>query len=287
MSYGVTFINSEGISINLNDGVNCFAMTGISNDLMPEFEFQESSSPLIHGSIINAARIKQRDYLLPIMFIDADRASVLARIRSTAKYLDPRLGDGQLHITSDGIERVLTCRYRSGLSSDGQGEDQYTNYIKGVIDFYASDPYFYAASPTIMQVSGDWSPRSFFPILPVLIANSTNSASATLSNGGDVDAWSIITITGPGSYFCITNHTSGKFIIINTTILAGETLIIDTRPRTRGVRDGNGVNKFDYLSADSALFPMIRGSNFVEIEIVGGSASTSVKVQYTPAFFTV
>ncbi|KPL72256.1 hypothetical protein ADN00_15680 [Ornatilinea apprima] len=287
MSYNVAFTNANGISINLNDRVNTYSMVGISNDLMPGFEFQESSSPLIHGSIVNAARISQRDYLLPIMVIDADRGSVMSRIRTMLSILDPRKGDGQLRITNEGVTRVLNCRYRSGLSSDGTGPDQFTNWIRGVIDFYASDPYFYAASPITLQVSGDWSPYNFFPILPVRFAASSSTVTATLTNSGDVEAWPVITITGPGTHFHVTNHTSGKFIVVDTTLLTGESLIIDTRPRTRSIRDGDGVNRFAYLTPASSLFPMKQGNNQVEVEIVGGNGNTSVTVMYTPAYLTV
>lgn len=56
----------------------------------------------------------------------------------------------------------------------------------------------------------------------------------TLTNPGNVDAYPVITITGPCSNPAITNETTGESITCNIALGNGDTLILDCRPPTRG-----------------------------------------------------
>lgn len=287
MAYSIIFTNPEGVAINLNDQVNTFALVGISNDLMPFFDFQEHMSPLIPGSMVSAVRVQPRDFSLPILIMDASHDTVLARTRQILKLLNPMLGDGVLRIASGSTERVLNCRYRDGITSDGTGDQQFSNYIRSVLTFRAADPFFYSKNSQQLIGTQVATIQNFFPILPVRIATSSAMLVAILNNAGDVEAWPVTVIQGPATNILIQNITTGKHIQINTGLLDDETLTIDTRPRTRSVRDGLGVNRFSAVTPQSAMFSLVKGSNTVSIQITGGNENSRVTITYTPAFLTI
>jgi hypothetical protein len=287
MAYKITFTNSEGVSVNLNDNVNTFALVGVSNDLMPFFDFQEHTSPLIAGSIVTAVRVQSRDFSLPILIMDASRDTALARTRQILRLLNPLLGDGKLTITNGAETRVLTCRYRDGITSDGAGEAQFSNFVRVVLTFRAADPFFYSPAASQLIATQVVSVTNFFPILPVRLATSSNTVEATLTNAGDVDAWPVIQVLGPATKILIQNLSTVKHIEISTTLTASETLTIDTRPRTRSIRDNLGVNRFSTITPQSSIFPLKKGSNRMSLQITGGDANSRVTVTYIPAYLSV
>jgi phage-related protein len=287
MAFDITFTNSEGIVVNLNDQVNTFALVGISNDLMPFFDFQEHTSPMIPGSIVTAVRVQPRDFSLPILISDSNRDTALARTRQMLKLLNPILGDGTLKVVNGNIVRVLTCRYRDGITSDGTGDQQFTNYVKAVLTFRAADPFFYSQNQQQLIGTQVTTLENFFPILPVRLSTSSNIVNAVLNNAGDVDAWPVIVVDGPATNIYIENATTGKHIEIATGLNADEKLTIDTRPRTRSIRDNLGVNRFSAITPQSSMWSLKKGANTVSIQITGGDQNSRVTITYTPAFLTV
>jgi hypothetical protein len=286
----VTFTAPDGTVIDFNDRVNTRLMTGIAGDLMPTFSLIEQQSPAFDGSVFQGAVIAPRDIVIPVHISDVSRPAVLARVRSMLKKLSPQNGDGQLTITSDGIMRVLNCRYKNGLSDDGSGDMQLTNWMKAPLTFRAGDPYFYAPTPIVYTINYAVAGTSFFPIPPMQLYNSNKfqaGGGATIVNGGDVRTWPIITITGPGSNPSITNSANGKTIAFNTTLAAGQVLIIDTSPLKKTVVNGQGVNRFPSLTPASSLFPLEVGNNTVSISYNSANTYSSISFSYKLAYLTV
>lgn len=284
--FEISFITPNGISINLNDKVNTSLIVGLMGDLMPEFDYQEEFAPQIEGSIITAVKAKPRIFSFPIVIFDTSKEAVINRVAGLSKSMDPRLGDGYIKVKHGSNYRILYCRLISGLNSDGIAENQFTDYVKSVLVFKASDPYYYDFTPTLIQVDGDFSPSNFFPILPVQFSSDTTFVTSNINNSGDLDSWAIFTITGSGTRFVITNLTTGKYIDINTTLAGGETITIDCRPRTRSVKDGSGNNVFHYMTPTSKIFPIVPGTNLLKFEIYGGDENSSIVLSYRNSYLT-
>lgn len=285
MAFSAVFTNPNGLSVNLTDNINIYTPIGMDGELMPPFGFQESSSPLIPGSVITAVYVTPRVLAWPLIIRDMNREALLARIREMLSILNPQLGDGQLLVTNGSNSRVLYCRYRGGISAIN--ESQGITTTRQVLNFFAADPFWYAPSSTELTAQQNFAPINFFPVLPITLATSAMTTTAALENDGDVPAYPVITILGPATNVIVTNTTTGKLVEINSSIAAGETITIDARPRTRSVRDQDGDNRFSLLTAESSMWALEIGTNNVEIEISGGDANTRVSVSYTPAYLTV
>lgn len=284
--FEITFTTPNGITLNLNDKVNTSLMVGLMGDLMPEFDHQEEYAPQIEGSIITAVKARPRLFSFPLVVFDTSQDAVLNRVAELAKYMDPRLGDGYLKVKHGSKYRILYCRLTSGFNSDGLGESQFNSYVKTVLVFKASDPYYYDHLPTQIQVDGDFSPKDFFPVFPLQFSSDTTFVTTNLNNSGDLESWAIFRITGAGTRFVITNLATGKYIDVDTEIESGETITIDCRPRTRSVKDGSGNNVFHYMTPTSKIFSIIPGTNQLKFEIYGGDSNSSIVVEYRNSYLT-
>lgn len=118
-------------------------------------------------------------------------------------------------------------------------------------------------------------------------------------NNGDHEAWPVFTITGPGVLSSIENTVTGKYILFNLTVYAGETVTIDLRPGHKSITSNGRGNLMPYV-------PMLPSSDFATFSIVpdpiapGGvnpinigyftmppDARASVYVAFNDAYLTV
>jgi hypothetical protein len=152
---------------------------------------------------------------------------------------------GTVRVTGpDGLQRTLRAR----VTADGPYTMEYDPSDVLVEDFSlaltADDPWWkgpqtftpYGVSAVATPFYG---PSGYGP--PFYISAGNSSGSQPISNPGDVDAWPVWTLTGPLSTFTIT-HPDGGQVAGAPNLLAGEQLVIDTRPgakfATRTAADG-------------------------------------------------
>lgn len=127
----------------------------------------------------------------------------------------------------------------------------------------------------------------FFPIFPLTLVNSSLFASLTVANDGDVVAWPIWTIEGPGSSISIRNQSTGAILsLTGVSLLAGESIQIDTRPNRRSITKA-GVNLFPYLSSTSTLWSLQRGDNGIQVEMGGTTDASRTTLRFTERYLGV
>lgn len=174
------------------------------------------------------------------------------------------------------IGRELRCRPRRAQIP--RDFDQYQRTGLAVVEMFASDRWWYDASDTALSFALGSSPATFFPLFPLRLSSSQVLASTTVNNGGDTVAWPVWTVTGPGSGLTIRNLTTGQQLTVAAALTAGEVLTVDTRPGAKSVIKGTATNLFGSLTG--SLFPLAKGSNTIEISLVGATAASSVGLRY-------
>lgn len=243
------------------------------------------------GEWIDAARPRLRTVTIPIAVDAAFAAGPTTRelLRSLAAALDPTKGTGRLIVANGDDERELLCRYVEGLElDDANATPDLTDY-RGAIKLLGGPYWQQTADESTTYSTG--SPVSFFPLLPIRLAASEVFATETITNLGDVEAWPVWELTGPGDGFVLRNVTTGRAISWAGTLGAGETLTIDTRPRAQSttpktVIDGAGTNRFADLDAWD-FWPLIRGAQTIQLEVVAATAATRITCRHRPQFWTV
>lgn len=247
---------------------------------MPPIAVTRESVPLQPGARFRQARHQVRELTVPILLDDPNPVMQRATLRRLAQILDPVRGAGALRVTAiDGQAREIACRYVSGFEGAMTEATWSPVMARRVLVFQADDPYWYDATPVTAQY-GLSTPSVFFPIFPLVLSASTVLADATLVNDGDVEAWPVWDVAGPGDNLVLRNLTTGRAIVLNSSLTLGQSVEIDTRPGAKTVVRNDGANLFGQLSADSALWQLVRGSNLVRLELNGATVDSTVSLSF-------
>jgi tail protein len=287
------WVDAAGAATQLLEGTDVYVTPGVEGRFGPSIALSvvpvaqqpgQRFAQVLHG----VAEVKA-----PLELYGASDSALRASVRTWAHRLDPVRGDGRLLITAPaGDQRELVCRYASGLDAAVEDETDLGHRLRAILRFTTEQPYWRDVSDT---AAGPWSvgtAATFFPIFPLRLSASEVFADVTVVNAGDVEAWPVWTITGPGSDPVLRNLTTGMVLSLDTTLVGGETISVDTRPYTSAVPTGKTVTKndgsslFATLSATSSLWALIAGSNSVRIELSGATASSRVSLAFRQRYLT-
>ena len=164
-----------------------------------------------------------------------------------------------------------------------------------MLAFFAADPFWYDDTETTSTFAASGAASPFFPIPNattgsfITITSSEVFATEVVTNSGDVPAYPVWTITGPGSAIALRNITTDKQITLSAnsglSLTASQTLEIDTRPGSTLV-ERDGANVAAYLADASELGPLDLGANTIQIEMSGTTGDSSVEIAYRAGHLT-
>lgn len=287
MAETITWIAPDGTSTVLTAQTNTEVLWGRLGAFMPPVTFVEHEIPLQSGSQLHEIRYRPRRLDLPFLIRGTSATALRANVRSFLHVFDPSRGDGTLRIQGPGgDERELTCRYMDGLIGHETDNLAGPSYQRVMITFRAFDPFWYAKNAIVNTYTVGVA-ATFFPFFPLRLTNSVIFADVTVNNTGDVNSWPTWVITGPGSTITLRNLTSGENLVLSTTLLAGETVTIDTRPGFKSVSKNDGTNLFSSLSTTSVLWDLRAGNNSIRLEMGGSTSASAVQLTYKPRFLSL
>lgn len=192
--------------------------------------------------------------------------------------MNPKLGTGYFRCTrQDGTRRDINCKYLDGFAGDetwGVSSSVHTELLLG---FIAHDPYFYDTLATNLTFIAT-AATNFFPISPLRLSSTSIGAGFSIFNSGDVEAFPVFSIQGPGTNPLLTNTTTGKVLSATITLGAGQVLTIDTGAKT--VLREDGSNQFSTLSLSSVLWSLAVGQNALTLALGSAGAGSQISVSY-------
>lgn len=241
--------------------------------MMPPVSIHTIRVPQAQGGRFRHARHEERLVALPVVVPGPQ--SGRDELRRWARALDPLKGEGTLTvIQGPWAGRRLVCLYEAGLD---EYAEEWPQLGLTTLAFRAVDPYWQDAVESTITATIDDTAYTWFPFLPLILGASDVFATASITNTGDVDAWPIITVTGPGIDLTLTNSTTGARLHLTGSIGAGSSAVIDTRPGHKSVRV-DGFNAFGRLTEDSTLWPLVPGPNRISIGFA--AATTDSRVEF-------
>jgi hypothetical protein len=262
------------------DTIRFVTRTGATARMMPPVSLTTIRVPQAHGGRFRGARHDERLLVLPIVF-PGPQTTGREELRRWARALDPARGEGTITVVEGPYAgRVLVCAYEAGLSE--MAEDNGQPLEVGNLAFRAAEPYWLDGSEQEVIASLGDEQNLWFPFAgtwaaqPLVLGASEVFATTVIDNPGDVDAWPVITVTGPGDSLVIRNDTTELEMEITGSIALGEVLLIDTRPGHKTVTL-DGVNAFSRLTDESVLWPLIPGPNRVSIGYGAVTVASTVK----------
>ncbi|HPL30104.1 MAG TPA: phage tail family protein [Anaerolineae bacterium] len=276
----IWWVDDSG-ALELTDLADYAVLEGQQGLLMPPLEMSEEVAAGRHGARLRNVRAGVRVVDLPLWLEGDDEADLLTLRRALAGRLDPTR-EGRLRVqAADGNQRELYCRYSGGLEG---GVQRTPSLMRCVLTFRAHDPFFYAAS----VVSTSWGlvacTFGWFPFFPLRLWSSAYFGDPVIVNAGDVEAWPQWTVTGPGRNLALRNLTTGEALVLATTLLASQTLAIDTRPYYGTIT--HSVDGRLAIPSGSSLWPLAKGNNSLRIELSGATVDSDVRLSYYPRYWS-
>lgn len=271
MTEVVQWIGPDGVSTTLEH-------MEFTNRFMPPVKFDADGVPGQPGEVFREVEHGTREFGVVFDVVASGESNTRAAIRAMVKKLDPKKGPGRFRVTSPvGDQREITCRYSGGAGLvEKVGDDSGPDWQQFPTTFLAHDPYWYDTSPIEQTFTITADAPNFFPILPIHLAASELAVVSSTDNSGDVEAWPVWTITGPGSGIKLSNLTTGRFTWLPSLVLAaGQVLVIDSNPGAKSVFVDGSVNAYPALSNDSSLWPFDIGMNGVSLEMSGADNAVS------------
>jgi hypothetical protein len=257
-----------------------------SGRFMPDVAHEEDGVPGQPGARHRASRYKPREFTLKLTLSAADEPSLRTAQRQLVYAMDPTRGEGIIRVQSPiGDVREIGCYYTAGLGMDEKPGTNGPGMQQAAVTFRAYDPYWREPLDEIRSFTVGPSP-SFFPFFPLRLTSSEIAVDVTVVNG-DVEAWPVWTITGPGSGIVLRNLTTGQSLVFRATALgAGESIVIDTRPGIKTVTLNSqnplfsasvydGTNLAPDVGITSALWSLKAGPNATRLEMAGAIVGAS------------
>jgi hypothetical protein len=262
-------------------------LDGIRGLAMPTYQLYQSES-LLDGAVFRGTRTEAREIFLPIYLEAPTRGEVLAKRRQLAQAFSPTEGDGGgdgilTLAEASGERRRIRARYVSGMDGPEGGGDTGLDWATYGLTLLAAQPYW-ERDPIAYRWALEPPTGTWLPILPIEVRESdVVGEGMIIRNPGSVRSWPVWTITGPlGGTAIMRNATTGQSLEFAAALADGEQIVIDTRPRRKTVRDGDGENRFSSLGLGSVLWPLAPGENAVDILLTGLGAGSRLELELTP-----
>lgn len=243
-------------------------------------EHRWKSSPAVDGAVWGGSRTPERTLTLPLSIEASESMEWLDIYDAFFDAIDPA-GECTLTVVRpDRIQRSLLVRYDDGADVEIDVDPLLRRSALYPLSFVAGDPYW--AGFPIARAFQLGEESNLFPGPPFHINPSNVLGSATVTNPGDVDAWPIWEIVGPFGGFSVGLGASS--VAYSGPVAAGETIVIDTTPRMRTIRDGDGVDR--WAGATEVDFQPIPPGEHVDLSLTltGANADTRIRLEFTPRY---
>jgi hypothetical protein len=253
----------------------------------PNPVFEADGVPGQPGMRLRNVRHDVHEFAMRFWLYDVSEEALRTQLRTIIYKMDPTFGIGRLRtVAPGGDSREIFCRVSSGLGiNEVLGEDSGLISQRITAEFTAHDPYWYSVGDTAIVYTGDVETATFFPFFPIrLSAGSVFVDDNAVNNPGDLEAWPVWTISGPGSNVVISNLTTEKQISLSTTISGGQSVTIDTRPGAKTVLNDDGTSLFSLMSSTSSLFSLARGDNHIQVAMDSTSPTSSIRLAFRPRY---
>lgn len=289
----LSWVDPDGVVHSLDDRESIFYARGSRGLGLPPLDVVRSDVPYIPGSRVRRVRTTERELHLPFTLIAPSYADLRTQkqILQRAMWSSDAEGDdvryGYLRFTLvSGDVRQIRALYTEGLGGDTG--DQFVSSEQIVLSFLCPDPWYEAVSDEAVSFTTGgaaltWFGREWFPFT---LTGSRLIDSVSVDNTADLEGWPIWTLTGPATDPTFVNMTTGARLVVPTTVPAGGTLTVDTRPGFRRVVDQSGNSFYGLLPSGSVLWSLRRGLNTINASAGGTTSATSLTMNYRRRFLS-
>lgn len=249
-------------------GVQALSLSGVG---LPSVSVQWAEGAG-DGQTYRGQRVLPRDMDLSLDIKGADRAEYKQLVSRLARLFDHNTsGPATLRLVDDDGSDWSAKVVRVGggeLIYDGGRDAQM------VLTIRAGEPYFTAKDVSTKSVGGPGAANAMVSSLMTLPVTASQAiGTIDIENTGDVNAYPVWEVTGPGHDFKAVSPT-GETLHWTGTLLAGQRLIIDTLAGT--VIDHTGANRYGQLATAPKFWAVPPGLNTCTAELIDTTSASRV-----------
>jgi hypothetical protein len=266
----LTFVNSLGQSIQLGGGSDYY-ITSLEGLDSPALNIFSQKAPFQDGATYIDGLWDVRDITVEGGIAKPqDLGQIQTSRRNMLSMLNPKLGQGTLYYQNDNTTyKTIALVYPSGNIFPNKNADTAIQTYSVV--FECMDPYWYDVSQTSVFMQ-DTVANTTFPIIfnPTIILSYYYGTTKSVNNTGDYTTPIYIKLYGPCTNPKILNVTTGEYIKITKTMVAGDLLEIDTSFGNKTVyftpiATGIKVSAMNLLNLGSTFWQLAIGNNSVQL----------------------
>lgn len=278
----VTFINARGESIELYNSP--FFLNSIEGLGDVDADVQSQKSPGQDGSTFISVVLEERHIPIEVAIVK----DLQVNRQLISRVFNPKLGEGTLIYENDIVRRELKAIAEHVPKFP---DDRPRLFQTATIDLVCHNPYWTSEDKATQLVI--WEGGLEFPLqLPTFFSQLSTNNNKLIINSGDVETPVLISFEGPAtSPIRIDNVTTGEFIQINQSLLAGERIEINTafgqKRVTKILADGSQQNAFQFITIDSTLFNLVYGNNILSYLISGDYERAGVTVTWRERYLGI
>ena len=202
--------------------------------------------------------------------------------------VNPKLKAKLIYVNA-GAEKYIDCKVEKAPTIT---KEKWPKYL---VSFFCANPYWQDLAQIKAEIAS-WVGGFSFPLELVTggIEMGTRSPSliVNVSNNGDVECGMTVQFTAEATLTdpSILNVTTGEYIKILKTMVAGEVLTVTTHFGAKKVESTlNGVttNAFNFIDLGSTFMQLNVGDNLLKYDAGTNVANLTVVIYYTPQYLGV
>ncbi|MER7109685.1 phage tail domain-containing protein [Streptomyces sp. NPDC000229] len=270
-------LNLDGFEM---EGVGFQALAGATGLGLPQLSVQwlEGAGD---GAAYRGRRVLPRDIDIPLDIVGRDRVHLSELVTRLARVLADENGLTLTYIDNGGLRWSTAVAWIGGGEMDtGAGSRD----VQTVITLRAPSPYFLAESPQTVAIGGASSGAFLSSMSSMPLASSQAIGSVSLSNEGDVAAYPVWEVTGPGDNFKAISP-AGRTLHWTGTLTAGQKLVVDMGAGT--VKDGTGANLYASLAAAPHFWSIPPGVSTATASLLNTTSASRVVCSWRPRKWVV
>lgn len=292
MIFGTLEILRSGVALDLTDVEN-YVVENYEGFGMPPLHRLTERGPLQHGESDRGYRLDPRMIQLVLMLRANDWAEFYSRRQELINQLSPTL-DAALNLRftqPDGTVRQVDCYCAEGPQFSKRDAFRYAGQ-RAAVRLICPDPAWYDPTRQSVRIVGETGGSGFaFPMaVPWTFGGTTVGAETAIVYTGSWIEYPEIEIIGPVSDPRIEHLDTGEVLDFDgTTIVDGDSYIIDLRYGYKTVVNGSGLNKISDLTADSdlATWHLIPGTNNLQFSGTSAGTNTAIVVRWYRRFLGI
>lgn len=227
-----------------------------------------------------------RDIDLPLIIFGDTRTEIKQKMHRLIKLLNDTFSVPTLYVVyPDEPEVFVNVHYGGGADPVFGVDTNRRTWARWTLTLRAPQPYWTSVQARNASLRAANSGRGLIKdtsLSKLRVSSSQTIGTFTIVNPGDVDAFPVWTIVGPGDTFAAHRVADGVGFTYDEPITNLNPITVDTRQKT--VRDASGENMYGNLGTAPKLFSLPPGTSQVSVELTNSDSDSLVSLYFQPRY---